>query len=92
MKDAVLTIRLSTKTRRRLETAARRDGRSLSDQAARLIEHGLGGTAAPLGRLLALSGVLAGAGTPSLADFRAVRSALSASLRRRVGDRAQRRR
>jgi hypothetical protein len=92
MKDAVLTIRLSTKTRRRLETAARRDGRSLSDQAARLIEQGLGGAGAPPARLRVLSGVFVGAGASSFGDFREVRSVLSASLRRRVTGRAQRRR
>ena len=95
MKDAILTIRLSARTRRRLETAARHEGRSLSGQAERLIEQGLGAAAgagrAPQG-VRSLAGVFAGAAVPTLADFREVRALLTASLRRRTRDRAQRRR
>ena len=43
MKNAVLTIRVASKLRKRLEELARREGRSLSQQAGRLIEQGIGG-------------------------------------------------
>ena len=93
MKDAILTIRVSTKTRRRLEAAARREGRSLSGQAERLIEQGLAPSAAPTrGSQRSLAGVFAGAGVPTLAEFREVRALLSASLRRRTEPRGQSRR
>jgi len=87
MKDAVLTIRLPVATRKRIETLARREGRSLSQQAERLLERGLEvGQAGARQTLLnhrgmrPLAGVLAGGRVPTLEDCRQVRAVLSSSL------------
>jgi len=44
MKDAILTVRVASATRKRLEAVARREGRSLSAQVERLIEQGMTAT------------------------------------------------
>lgn len=84
MKDAVLTVRLPRVTRARIETLARTEGRSLSQQVERLVERALQAPAQgarPAAR--PLGDVLAGASVPDLAAFRAVRRELSRSLARR---------
>ena len=87
-KDAVLTVRLPAATRRRLEALARREGRSTSAQAERLIEQGMGrdapATVRMHGRTGSLAGVLRGGLVPTVADFREVRALISASLLRRT--------
>jgi hypothetical protein len=79
MKDAVLTVRLPRRTRSRIEQAARREGRSLSQQVERLVEAGLAvaneGALRPPTRPLA--DVLHGGIVPDLSEFRAVRRELS---------------
>ena len=95
MKDVVLTIRVAAVTRRRLETLARREGRSLSAQAGRMIEQGLGrgGAAASRPRgVRVLAGALWGGIVPTLADFREVRRAMSTALLRGASGRSQPRR
>jgi ribbon-helix-helix CopG family protein len=93
MKDSVITVRLPRATRRRLETLARREGRSLSQQVERLIEYGMSGEPAPaVRRVRSLSGRLRLARVPSLADFRQVRTQLSTSLAGRLAEHGQRRR
>jgi hypothetical protein len=94
MKDAVLTIRVAATTRRRLEALARREGRSLSSQAERLIEQGLKDTRSTAARRAArpLSGVLQGGMVPPLTDFRKARATLSTSLLRRTLPGAEHRR
>jgi hypothetical protein len=84
MKDAIVTVRLASATRRRLEALAKREGRSLSAQIERLIEAGLGSGARTPARLGArsLAGVYSGARVPTLADFKQIRSDLSRSLTR----------
>lgn len=88
MKDAVLTIRVPSKLRRRIETLARAEGRSLSQQVGRLIERGMSPQADTPGsaRLRArdLSGIFRGETSLNLEDFREVRKALSSSLDRRT--------
>jgi hypothetical protein len=86
MKDAVLTVRLPAATRRRLAALARKEGRSLSAQAERLIEQGIGGSGKPGARRGArtLAGSLAGGSVPTLRDFRDVRALLAVSLQRRT--------
>jgi len=94
-KDAVITVRVPRPTRRRLEALARREGRSLSQQVERLIEHGLDGAgcaeevADGRGRL---AGLLAAEPAPEYGDFRSVRTLLSGSLRREGRRRAAPRR
>jgi hypothetical protein len=89
MKDAVLTVRLPSATRRRLEVLARREGRSLSAQVERLIEQGTAEeepgrrNRRPLGAR-SLAGALRGGRVPTLAEFREVRALLSTSLLRRT--------
>jgi predicted transcriptional regulator len=82
MKDAVLTVRLHRRTRGRIEQAARREGRSLSQQVERLVEAGLAaandGRIRPPTRILA--NVLHGGIVPGLSEFRAARRELSRSL------------
>lgn len=82
MKDAVLTVRLPRRTRGRIEQAARREGRSLSQQVERLIEAGLAadddGRVRPPTRVLA--DILHGGIVPGLSEFSAVRRELSRSL------------
>ncbi len=82
MKDAVLTVRLPRRTRGRIEQAARREGRSLSQQVERLVEAGL--AAADEGRVRpptrVLANVLHGGIVPGLEVFRAARRELSRSL------------
>jgi len=94
MKDAVLTVRLASATRKRLEAVARREGRSLSAQVERLIEQGM--TAAEPGRrgprhrgARRLAGALRAERVPALTEFREVRALLSASLLRRTRADAQ---
>jgi hypothetical protein len=84
MKDTVLTVRVPLSLRRRLEILARRDGRSLSGQIERLLDQAT--DAPPRPRRRSLSGVLEGGRTPTLADFRDARQALSSSLDRRMSD------
>ena len=87
MKDAVLTIRVTAATRRRLEALARREGRSLSTQAERLIAQGLDRRVAETSRrrgVRSLAGVLPGGVVPTLAEFREIRMAVSGSLLRGV--------
>jgi len=95
MKDTAVTIRLPSATRQRLETLARAEGRSLSAQVERLIEYGLMAretTPEPYGARTprSLAGALAGGLVPELADFREVRSLMSASLSRRSRARPRR--
>lgn len=82
MKDAVLTVRLPRRTRARIEQAARREGRSLSQQVERLVEAGLaaadGGPVRPPARVLA--DALRGGLVPDLSAFRAARRELSRAL------------
>jgi hypothetical protein len=93
MKDAIITVRLPRATRRRLETLAQREGRSLSQQVERLVEQGLAGTLTPTRRgVRTLSGLLSIGQVPSLADFHQVRAQLSTSLAGRLAGRGQRRR
>ncbi len=85
MRDAILTIRMPAETKKRLEDAARKEGRSLSGQAFRLIERGLEGkdaTAERPQRVRSLSAVLHVARVPELSDFREIRRALSRALSR----------
>jgi len=90
MKDSVLTVRLPRATRARIEALAQREGRSLSQQVERLVEHALRspgeGSAASTTRSLA--DALAGERVPDLAAFRAARRELSRSLERRSRRRA----
>jgi hypothetical protein len=85
-KDAVITVRVPRPTRRRLESLARREGRSLSQQIERLIERGLDEVGATEGPPAtgSTAGILAGEPVPEFADFRSVRTFLSASLLRRA--------
>jgi len=84
MKDAMLTIRVPAITRKRIEALARRDGRSLSQQAERLLTAALDRDAnAPSAEPPeSLADRFAGPSSLSLKDFKAVRSELSRSLRR----------
>ena len=93
-KDAVITVRVPRPTRRRLETLARREGRSLSQQIERLIEKGLDGDAAveEPSATGGTAGILVGEPVPEYGDFRSVRTFLSASLLRRVSRRGAPRR
>jgi hypothetical protein len=93
MKDAVLTVRLPSRLRRRIEDLASQEGRSLSQQVGRLIEQGIGAHAEPAvtGRRRqhrALSGLFQGGRVPTLAEFREARALIAASLRRRGGTHA----
>ena len=83
-KDAVITVRVPRPTRRRLETLARKEGRSLSQQIERLIESGLGeiDAGAAASATGSTAGLLASEPVPEYGDFRAVRTLLSASLLR----------
>jgi hypothetical protein len=84
MKDAVVTVRLRSVTRRQLQSLARREGRSLSAQIERLVEAGL--TRADPGDRAAgrkpptLAGILGATAAPSMQEFRSVRRLLSRSL------------
>jgi len=99
-KNAILTIRIPRATRRRIEDLAKRQGRSISGAAERLIELGLaqeatGASLAAEGaatRAPALAGCLAGGVVPTMDDFRDVRTALSESLMARVQRHAKPRR
>lgn len=85
-KDATITVRVPRLTRRRLEALARREGRSLSQQIGRLIDAALAreedSPANPPEPRGSLAGLLAREPLPEYADFRAVRTVLSASLLR----------
>lgn len=85
-KDAVITVRVPRPTRRRLETLARREGRSLSQQVERLIERGLDevGASEVVPATGPTADILAGEPVAEYADFRSVRTLLSASLLRRA--------
>jgi predicted DNA-binding protein len=92
-KDAVITVRVPRPTRRRIEALARREGRSLSQQVQRLIENGLDETDAAEATASATgstAGLLASEPVPEYADFRSVRTLLSASLLRKAGRRGPR--
>jgi hypothetical protein len=96
MKDAVLTVRLPSATRRKVEDMARKEGRSISQQVEQLILRGMeegasGGRLRSLGPR-SLAGVLQDAVVPDLDDFREVRRALSGSLNERSRRGANRRR
>src|SRR5262245_49418769 len=90
MKDTVLTIRLPAATRKRIELLARHEGRSLSQQAERLLERGLEvprntvvqDTPSTRRPTRSLAGVLAGGRVPTLEECGHVRAQLSASLMR----------
>jgi hypothetical protein len=83
MKNAVITVRLPLAKRRRIETLARKEGRSLSQQVEQLIDRGLAG--GDLERpVWSTAGILRGGPVPTAKDFRDVRRELSASLLRRV--------
>ncbi len=87
MKDAVVTVRLPSALRRRIQGVARKEGRSLSAQIERLVEAGLAAAgqetlASPSPP--ALSGLFAGGRVPTLADFKDVRASISDSLRVRT--------
>ena len=93
MKDAVLTIRVPLATRKRIELLARREGRSLSQQAERLLERGLqapGGaphaTPPQPGRPRSLAGALAGGRVPTLEECRQIRAQLSRALAQQDND------
>lgn len=87
----MITVRVTRAARRRIEAAARAQGRSLSQLVERLIESGFG--AGPPGALggsggappRRLAGRLGGGRVPTLADFREIRSKLGSSLASRVG-------
>jgi hypothetical protein len=84
-KDATITVRVPRPTRRRLESLARREGRSLSQQVQRLIEGGLDREAGLDSRAAAsgsLAGLLAGEPIAEYGAFREIRTLLSASLAR----------
>jgi hypothetical protein len=89
MKDAILTVRISRTARRRIETAARKEGRSISQWVGRLLESGLASGKAEGGgsgrRKRPLAGTLRGGRVPTLADFADVRADLSSSLGGRRG-------
>jgi predicted transcriptional regulator len=93
-KDAVITVRVPRPTRRRLETLARREGRSLSQQIERLIEGGLERADADVAPVAtgSTAGLLASEPVPAYGDFRAVRTLLSESLVRRARRRGPARR
>lgn len=86
----MITVRVSRASRRRIEEAARREGRSLSQLVERLIESGMGSGAslAPGTSGSApsrpLAGLLGAGRVPTLADFRYVRSQLASSLARKA--------
>lgn len=86
MKDAVVTVRLRSVTKRFLAGLARREGRSLSAQIERLVEAGLeAGTKAGAGTgPRSLAGIFAGVRVPTRKEFREVRAELSRSLLKRA--------
>ena len=85
-KDATITVRVPRPVRRRLEALAKREGRSLSQQIGRLIDDGLereeGSAGIASNAAGSLAGLLAREPAPEYADFRRVRTLLSASLSR----------
>jgi hypothetical protein len=88
MKDAVLTVRLPSATRRKIEAMARREGRSMSQQVEQLILRGMEEGAARRGRSISLgprslAGVFQQAVVPDLDDFQVLRRELSSSLNER---------
>jgi hypothetical protein len=88
MRGSTITVRVPRAIRRRLEAAARREGRSLSEQVRRVIVAGLEPERASAGSSSrdtgSMASVLAGGRVATYEDFRAVRTLLSASLARRV--------
>ena len=84
MKNAVITVRLPLAKRRRIETLARKEGRSLSQQVEQLIDRGLVAGGALERPVWSTAGILRGGPVPTAKDFRDVRRELSASLLRRV--------
>lgn len=96
MKDAILTVRLPKATRRRIEALARKEGRSISQQAEQLILRGMEQSPLPVrGRSFgprSLAGVLEGTVVADFDDFRVVRQELSSSLDSRSRRGANRRR
>jgi hypothetical protein len=89
-RDSVITVRVTRAARRRIEAAARSQGRSLSQIVQRLLESGLGsqpprGSAVPAAARRSLAGHFRGGRVPTLADFKRVRSGLGSSLLRRTG-------
>lgn len=84
MKDAVVTIRLRSVTKRRLAGLAKREGRSLSSQIERLVEAGLEGGAAAGTGPRSLAGIFAGVRVPTRKELRDVRAELSRSLLKRA--------
>jgi hypothetical protein len=77
-------VRLPLAKRRRIETLARKEGRSLSQQVERLIDRALTTEERPA-QVQSLAGIFASNGpVPTARDFREVRRELSASLLRRV--------
>jgi hypothetical protein len=84
MKDAIITVRLPRAVRRRIEAAAREEGRSLSQWVSRVLERtaASGKGRGERTRTGSLAGILRGGRVPTLAEFRTVRADLSASLGR----------
>jgi hypothetical protein len=90
-KDAVITVRVTRASRRRIEAAARQEGRSLSQLIERLIDKGLGIETAPpvvprftSAASRSLAGLLGAGRVPTLADFQTVRAELSSALGRKA--------
>lgn len=90
-KDAVITVRVSRASRRRIEVAARQEGRSLSQLVERLIDQGLNRDTSPAPGATrsasprSLAGVLGAGRVPTLADFCKIRAELSSSLGGKAG-------
>ena len=87
MKDAVITLRVPLSTRKRIEEMAHQEGRSISQQAERLIDQAMTGGPPAYGvtrtrGVRSLAGVLRGGRVPTLAEFREARTLLSRSLSR----------
>jgi hypothetical protein len=93
VKDSILTVRIPSATRRRLEQVAKAEGRSLSQQVERWIEERLRtgatvtGPTGPERGTRSLAGVLKGGEVPSLEDFREARRFLSDSIGSRIARR-----
>jgi hypothetical protein len=84
-KDATITVRVPAATRKRIEDMAQHEGRSLSQQVERLIVQAMdasfgGARTRGRGAPRDLAGALEEGRVPTLADCRAVRALLSASM------------
>ena len=83
VKAAMLTVRVPSSLRRRIESMALREGRSLAQQVRRLIEQGIRASA-ERGQARPLSGFFAEIRVPPLSEFLRTRATVSASISRRV--------